>query len=97
MIKGIFDYRFGCDAIPSILRVDKDEVGGSPSTGSGVWAAGAGDLYMHISRAYHVWVEKLKKERDEGVKNALAHGAPTFLLCVMGKSSLYVDMYVAGV
>jgi len=83
MIKGVFDYRFGCDRIPSILRVDKDEVGGSP-TGE-VWGA-EGDPYMHISRAYHVWVENLKKERDDEVKNALAHGAPTFLLCVMGKS-----------
>jgi len=37
-------------------------------------------------------IGKLKKDKHEGVKNALAHGAPTILLCIMGKSaSYYVD------
>jgi len=69
MIKGVFSYCYGYDAIPSILRVDKDEVGESSPTNiptrvrSRVYAAGGGrgDPYMHISRAYHAWDRKAEK------------------------------------
>ena len=91
MIKGAFEYHRAGGAIAAILRVDKDEVGWSP-TGE-VWAA-EGNPYMHISRAYYVWVGELKRERHEDVEKALAHGAPTFLLCVMGKfACVWVYVY----
>jgi len=56
--------------------VDKDEAGIG------------GDPYMQIARAYHMYVKDLKDEKKDEVLNALAHGAPTFLISVLGKLGL---------
>ena len=61
----------------TILRVDKDEPGSD------------GDPYMQISRGYHMFVEMLKDRGSDEDLNTLAHGAPTFLICFLGKPGLH--------
>ena len=61
--------------IPIVLREDKLEFG-----------LGGHDAYMQIARCYDLVVGVLTSsiEKDPNANNYLAHGAPCFLICLMG-------------
>ena len=69
-------YLFGGEMIPFILREDKDEVGSS------------GDPSMQLARGYHMFVKTLRDRKVPWALNTLDHGAPTFLISVLGESNL---------
>lgn len=50
------------------------------------WEAGHGeaDVYMQIARDYDLLVQVLLESTEAAAINFLSHGAPCFLICVLG-------------
>lgn len=76
---GIVDRAILAEGVVIAIREDKIEPG-----------SGESDVYMQIVRDYDLSVKMLREKDTKVAKRFLAHGAPTFLICVLGSPRFFV-------